>query len=177
MVANDSIALSPFAECIILSTIWSRIQGHQQQCLMEQAYGMPMVEFWDRHLQLENFVTQRVKLYQTNSTLISVHTDPDRLFANLIAQAAVLPLCKVTESMTALDSLEYTDNNIIDQYKQRSLAAAHEIARLSKSLCQLSFFKAGTPYPKSPLRFVVEFLIYSCLAHPSLYIHRPLCRL
>ncbi|KUL92077.1 hypothetical protein ZTR_02615 [Talaromyces verruculosus] len=95
MVANNSIALLPFAECIILSTIWGRIQAHQQQCLMEQAYGIPMVEFWDRHLQLENLVTQRVKLYQTNSTLISVHTDPDRLFTNLIAQAAVLSLCKI----------------------------------------------------------------------------------
>lgn len=61
----------------------------------------------------------------------------------MITQTAVLYLCKVIKKNTALDGLDWPDNNILGQYKQRSLAAAQDIAKLSRFFCQQSFFQVG----------------------------------
>ena len=138
MAANDFIILSPFTECIIFSTLWGRSICYQQKSTVEQVYGNAITDFWDRYLRLDNIVTQRVQLLLRNHPPASVRVDSMLLFTSMIAQATVLSLCKVTESTL-------WNADVVTEYQRKSVAAAQEIAKLSKYLRQLSYFKASLP--------------------------------
>jgi hypothetical protein len=131
-------SLSPFTESIILATICGRALSHRQQTSVERSYSNVPQHFWGRHEWLDEMLRTRVKtLIQHDPTAVQ-HSDPLLLFTNMVAQANVLYLCKVMDSMS-WESTEYWKASV--DFKQRALLAAKEIVVLSRSLARLSYFK------------------------------------
>jgi hypothetical protein len=79
---------------------------------------------------------QPFQLYPVVSEVI----DPIPLFAIMVAQIAVIYLCKIMESLTWEVEEHYA---IVIEYQKRALWAARERARLSKAPGQHSYFKAS----------------------------------
>ena len=138
MEATNDDPMSPFAECIVFAAIWGRVLCHQQLYVAEQASGKSATEFWSRHFWLDNLLTKRIQLHQQSYPAPSIWVEPMLLFTSMTAQAVILSLCKVVESATC-KTRPYRD--IVAQYRQKSSAAAQEIAMLSKNLSQLNCFK------------------------------------
>ena len=69
----------------------------------------------------------------------SQHVDPMLLFTSMMAQTTVLYLYKTMERVALA-----TDENrtVMMEYERCSLMAAQEIVNLTKTLTQLSYFKA-----------------------------------
>lgn len=155
--SDDTTSMPPFTECIVFAAIWGRVLCHQQMYVAEQASGKSISEFWNRHFWLDSLLTQRIQLHQqTYPAPCTTWIEPMLLFTSMIAQAIVLSLCKVVESVpVSWQARMYRD--IAAQYRQKSSAAAREMAALSKNLSQLSCFKVCR--------------IFLCLSCISLLMH------
>ncbi|KAL9083512.1 MAG: hypothetical protein Q9165_008493 [Trypethelium subeluteriae] len=127
---------SPFNESIICSAIYMRSTLHKQQTLIG-ADSNPQA-FWARHDKLDAAIRSRADAHHRFGAR-SPQSDPSLLFAFMTLHMTVLSLCHVTESVAWKDT-KYQDA-VLD-YQQRALSAAIAILNYSKSLAQLSCFKA-----------------------------------
>jgi hypothetical protein len=135
----DPKHLSSFAECIILATIYGRAIGHRHQSAVEHVYSIDSTQdFWSRHQWLDTILTTRIQVLSMNHRSTAQHVDSMLLFINMVAQAILLYLCEIIENVS--DKMNEFQNLIIE-FKQRSLAAAGELVNLTKVLSHLSCFK------------------------------------
>ena len=132
-------AMSPFTECIILATISGRALLHQHQSLVENIYANQSQDFWDRHEWISAILTKRMQILSLKYPHASQHADPMLLFTSMVAQATVLYLYKVMEGVTPATA---KNRALMMEYERCSFVAAQEIVYLTKTLAQLSCFKA-----------------------------------
>lgn len=139
ITADDQSAMSPFTECIILVTISGRALSHQHQSSVENIYVNVSQDFWDRHQWINATLTQRMQMLLLKYPPASQHVDPMLLFMSMMAQSTVLYLHKIMECVTPL-----TDENraVMMESERCSFMAAQEMVSLTKTLPQLSYFKA-----------------------------------
>ena len=140
ITADDQCTMSsPFAECIIFATIIGRALCHRHQSLVENIYASVCQDFWQRHQWISTTLLQRMQNLSNNYAPASQQTDPMLLFTNMVAQTTVLYLYNTMRSVTP----GTTDNRtVLAEYQRCSLAAAHEMVTLTKTLARLGCFKA-----------------------------------
>ncbi len=173
ITANDQSAMSPFTECIILATISGRALSHRHRSLVENIYVNVSQDFWDRHQWIDAILTQRIQILSLKYPPASQHVDPMLLFTSMVAQTTVLYLYKIMECVTPATE----ENRAVKmEYGRCSLMAAQEIVNLTKTLAQLSCFKARPlillpcrvlylqtkqvhPFTPIPLSLCAEFFI------------------
>lgn len=128
--------LSPFNASIVLFTISGRCLSHQQQCVVERAYGDMAQDFLARHQWLDGILTDKTKMMLTGCS-----GDPDEpaepmlLFTDMAAQATALVLSK------AMQSVPRNHQAVVTEYEQRAIQAARNISQFSERLAEFSYFK------------------------------------
>lgn len=145
IASNDHTLFSPLAECAILATICGRAMSHAQVSNVERAYGNASLDFWLRHEWLDNMLNKRLETLTSHYPVVSAVADSMLLFAFLVAQTAIIYLADVIESLAPEQRCQ---PNVIE-YQKRAVAAAREIARLSKAHEHIGFFKVrlvSTPH-------------------------------
>ncbi|KAK0746899.1 fungal-specific transcription factor domain-containing protein [Schizothecium vesticola] len=138
IASNDHTLFSPLAECAILATICGRAMSHAQVSNVERAYGNASLDFWLRHEWLDSMLNKRLETLSSHYPVVSAVADSMLLFAFLVAQTAVIYLADVIESLAP----EQRCQPNVSEYRNRAVAAAREIARLSKAHEHIGFFKA-----------------------------------
>ncbi|KAJ5999869.1 hypothetical protein N7481_000278 [Penicillium waksmanii] len=126
-----------FTELIVFVTIGARCLSHKQQAVVEPVYGNGAQDFWNRHHWLHSLLTQRIRRVSRIPTLSSLTTDPMRLFANMVAQTALIYLYRVM-NLSPSDRLK---EQTMPGYEEEARAAAKEIVSLTKFVDELSIFK------------------------------------
>ncbi|QKX55293.1 uncharacterized protein TRUGW13939_02385 [Talaromyces rugulosus] len=129
---------SSFSECIILATICGRSLSHQHLSMVDGMYGTNPQEFWSRHEWIDTALSTRISILSLTYPFQLEHMDPMLLFTKMIAQATILCMQKIIESI-AWDREEYA--GLLLEYEQRARLAAKEIVELAKALTHLSYFK------------------------------------
>lgn len=150
IASTDNIYFSPLAECAILVTICSRAQSHKQASKVEQALGTASQDFWVRHDWLHCMLRQRMDSFMLNHPSSSIIEDPTLLFTFMGFQATMIFLCKIMEFLGPLEQFEAARRD----YQDRALTAAKEIARCSRELDQIGYFKVS----------YISFGNHSCLS-------------
>ncbi|THC89035.1 hypothetical protein EYZ11_011520 [Aspergillus tanneri] len=133
MAGDDDVQkVSPFGACIVLMTISGRCLSHQQQCIVERAYGGIPQDFLTRHQWLESIVTSKGKtmLDCVSDDLDGELTDPMLLFTNMAAQATTLLLGRTMQSAL------YNYESLISGFEERAMEAAQKILHLCQRLGQ-----------------------------------------
>ncbi|KXX73818.1 Transcriptional activator protein acu-15 [Madurella mycetomatis] len=148
---DDMEPVSPFSACIVLTTVSGRCLSHQQQCVVEQAYGNTPQDFLNRHRWLESMIASKTKTMLASSSNdaddADEAADPMLLFANMAAQATTLLLGK------AMQSFLWNYEDLITEYEQRANEAARKLCSLSQKLAEFGYFKVSIRYcvtPKDP---------------------------
>ncbi|KAJ9483999.1 hypothetical protein VN97_g9391 [Penicillium thymicola] len=123
--------LPPFAETIVLITLcWHSV------AFQRAAYGDKTSptdgDAWKRHTRLYQMVQQRLMLVSLPPSSPELH-DPMRLFANMLANAAVIWFYNIMETL----QVEIGEEIILVAFY-----SACEIVGLAKPLTRSSFFKA-----------------------------------
>ena len=137
IASTDNIYFSPLAECAILVTICGRAQFHKQASTVEKALGTASQDFWVRHDWLHSMLTKRMDGFMLNHPASSILEDPTLLFTFMGFQAAMIYLCKIMELLEPSEQLEPARRN----YQDRALVAAKEIARCTRELGHIGYFK------------------------------------
>ncbi|CRG91749.1 putative transcriptional regulatory protein C777,02 [Talaromyces islandicus] len=156
-LAGSEFNLAPqssFSECIILATLCGRSLSHQHLSMVDGIYGTNPQEFWGRHEWIDAALSTRISILSLTYPFQLEHMDPMLLFTKMIAQATILCMQKIIESI-AWDSDDYA--GLILEYEQRARLAAKEIVELAKALTHLSYFKVH-PFTPIPLCICAEFL-------------------
>ncbi len=141
--------LSPWVECIVFSTLWGRALAHQQQSKQERLHRPVAAAFCDRQVWLDELLTRRMQLFQRRYPPGTVRVDSMLLFTGLVAQAAVLSLCKAISDVppTVTECA-----GLASDYRPRAPAAANNMVRLMSDLAHFSSFKVSrsfeTPFPR-----------------------------
>ncbi|KAJ5592332.1 hypothetical protein N7537_009236 [Penicillium hordei] len=140
--------LPPFAETIVLITLcWHSVT------FQHAGYGDKTSptngDAWKSHTWLYQIVQQRLILVSLPPSSPELH-DPMRLFTNMLANAAVIWLYNIMETL----QVEVDEDIILVP-----LYSAYEIVGLAKPLTRSSFFKVRPP--TSPSRkLTVTFVFY-----------------
>lgn len=145
MAGDDDLhKVSPFSACIIVMTISGRCLAHQQQCVVERAYGGMPQDFLTRHQWLEGILTSKGKTIVdcVSDELGDEPTDPMLLFTNMAAQATTLLLGRTMQSSSLCDY-----ENLISGFEQRASEAAQKILHLCHGLDECGYFKVFRTWP------------------------------
>lgn len=136
--ATDQSSISPWVECIIMSTILGRALSHRHQAAVANTCLSFSWDFWDRHQSIDTILTQRIHILTQKYPSTSQHVDPMLLFTKMLGHITVLHLDK-----TMRDILCDTDGELSlrMEYKSSALRAAQTIIDLTRLLAQLSYFK------------------------------------
>ncbi|KAH8692012.1 fungal-specific transcription factor domain-containing protein [Talaromyces proteolyticus] len=156
-LAGSDFNLTPqssFSECILLATICGRTLSHRHLSMVDGLYGTNPQEFWSRHEWIDTALSTRISMLSLTYPFQLEHMDPMLLFTKMIAQATILSMQKIIESVT-WDSDEYS--NLVLEYEQRARLASKEIVELARALTHLSYFKVH-PFTPIPLCICAEFL-------------------
>lgn len=107
---------------------------------------------------------KRIEILSLRCASATEVVDPLLLFTYMMAQTTVLYLCKLVKSVTWETD---KSNPIVQEYEQRSLAAAQEIVNLTHTLKQFNFLKVGS------LSFLSSILLFkqASLIYPGPSIH------
>lgn len=134
----------PFAESVIIATLVNRAHMHAQQSKLELVYSRATSQVWNRHFWIEEALRARCLVLDLHNA-DDMH-DADGLllsFAKMAAQCVMLYLCKVLEAKAFITP---DDKEAVNQVKERTAQAAHELAMLSIHLQHSSAFKVcGSP--------------------------------
>ncbi|KAJ5764572.1 hypothetical protein N7533_003253 [Penicillium manginii] len=138
MAGEDDVRnISPFSACIVLITISGRCLSHQQQCIVENAYGGIPQDFLTRHQWLETILMSKGKMMFdfVSADLDEELADPMLLFTNMAAQATTLLLGRTMQS--TLCNYE----SLISGFEERAMKAAEKISHLCQGLEEYGHFK------------------------------------
>ncbi|KAI1134066.1 fungal-specific transcription factor domain-containing protein [Hypoxylon sp. FL0543] len=137
---------SPFAECIILATLYGRCMAHRRLSLASSLSGNEPHEFWTRHEWLATVLEKRTQiLIQTSATSSTLDDwDPMLAFSHMLARSAIIYLSMTTE-IKPWQSVEH--QMTASAYEERAYQAARDMAHLVTAMPRLSCFKVMTPSP------------------------------
>ncbi|KAL2017950.1 hypothetical protein VTK56DRAFT_1482 [Thermocarpiscus australiensis] len=162
---SSALPLSPWVECIVFSTLWGRTLAHQQQSKQECLHRPVAAAFCERQVWLDELLTRRMQVFQQRYPPGTVRVDSMLLFTSMIAQAAVLSLCKaisdVPPTVTECAALA-------SDFRQRAPAAVKDMVRLMSDLAHFSSFKIH-PFTPIPLRLCRLSLLAVVGDDPSLH--------
>jgi hypothetical protein len=129
---------SPFAECVIMVTLYGRSLSHYQISKVEHLNGNGTASFWLKHEWIDSSLAIRLENLQRYSTL-SILADPMLVFAFMVGHSSVLHLCK------SVDLLADTKENQakVFEYQARAISAAQAISHLAKASTAISYFKVS----------------------------------
>ncbi|EAU36719.1 predicted protein [Aspergillus terreus NIH2624] len=153
MAGDDDLQIvSPFSACIVVMTISGRCLSHQQQCMVERAYGGMPQDFITRHQWLEGILMSKGKAIVDciSNDLDDELTDPMLLFTNMAAHATTLLLGMTMQ--TGLCNYE----SLISGFEERATEAAQKILHLCQRLNECGYFKVH-PFTPIPLVFCAEW--------------------
>lgn len=125
-----------------MATICGRSLFHGQQYNIRRAYGDAAPDWTDQHRWLDDILTTRLQILSQHYPSPTDSYDPMLLFANIMAQATVIYLCKGMQS-AAWPADRGTDAAM--EYQQRALDAAEKLVDLARALTEFHFFKASPP--------------------------------
>ncbi|KAL5002543.1 hypothetical protein BDV10DRAFT_202141 [Aspergillus recurvatus] len=160
MAQAGSSTLSPFAECIIMTTLHGRCMTHRRfyansnsaASEFEVESGSTTRDFCVRQNWLSNAVDRRIQMLQQLSPPL-VDSDPMLLFTQMLGYRATVHLSNTVQQV----SWRALTGSPIDQqllgpgatmslsaaaYHQKAIHAAGEIVRLAEAVPSLSPFKA-----------------------------------
>lgn len=136
----DQSGLSPFTESIILATLFRQVIAHRQQSATNDIRSNNLQDFWNRHNQLVEMLKSRADALTHNYATSRQYSCPMLLFTSMLAQAIVIFLCNILESVHCETDESY---NTVAAFRHRSLSAARGIFNLSRSIAPLSFLKVS----------------------------------
>ncbi|KAL4997564.1 fungal-specific transcription factor domain-containing protein [Aspergillus recurvatus] len=131
--------LCPFAECIVLVTIYSRCVIHRGLAMATMSCTAEAKGFWARHTWLATVVERRLQLLMESPSTASALIDPLLAFTHVLAHSIIIHL-SVTSRLNPWQKMEYQLMEV--EYEQRAFRASDELVRLAKATPQLSCFKA-----------------------------------
>ena len=132
---------SPFNSCIVLVTISGRCLSHQQQCIVERAYGNMPQDFLSRHQWLESLLAEKIEIMLASGDVDDEPANPLLLFTSMAAQATTLLLAK------AIQSVPWSHQDYGGGYEPRVIEAAQKVSQLSQRLAEFSYFKVSFADP------------------------------
>lgn len=135
---TDQSSISPWTECIIMTTILGRALSHRHQTAVANTCVSPSWDFWDRHQLINGVLTERIDVMALKYSSTSQYVDSMILFSMMLAQTTILHMEKTMRDMLCDTDEELT---IRMEYKSSALAAAQKLVDLTKPLAQLSSFK------------------------------------
>jgi hypothetical protein len=166
--------LSPWVECIVFSALWGRALEHQQRSKQEHIHRPVAAPFRERQIWLDELLTRRMQLFQQRYPPSTVRVDSMLLFTSLVAQAAVLSLCKAISDVPPSVA---ECARLVSEHRQRAPVAAKDMVRLMSDLGHFSSFKVNpsfeTLFPRH-IGMIVPFYYLSRL--PRMNYVSPLTR-
>lgn len=138
LLQSDTKVPSTFTDSIQLVAICGQLLSHQQQGVVEHTHGLISLEFWDRQQQLDARLEQALKGMSLDDPYTLIFQDPMAYFTALAAQASALMLFK--SSRTAPWGMK-DSSDVALKCEKKAMAAAQQMALLSKALIELSYFK------------------------------------
>ncbi|KAJ5140774.1 hypothetical protein N7448_004182 [Penicillium atrosanguineum] len=170
--SGRSATITPFAECILLATLYGRCMSHRRSAssAVLSRGGCEPREFWARHESLAAAVEKRrqsiAQSFRSSTgnddrnaatapaPTSNLDLDPMLTFSYILAQSAIIYLSTTTE--TAMwQSVEHQLMALT--YEQRAFQAAAELVRLAKLIPRIGRFKVH-PFVPSALSRAVDFL-------------------
>ncbi|OTA55426.1 hypothetical protein K449DRAFT_468858 [Hypoxylon sp. EC38] len=90
---------SPFAECIILATLYGRCMVHRRLSLASSFSGNDPHEFWTRHEWLATVLEKQTRILIQTSAITSTldNRDPMLAFSHMLGRSAIIYLSITTE--------------------------------------------------------------------------------
>jgi hypothetical protein len=144
---GDLNQISPWVECIVVTTVFGRASSHRNQAVVEDIYTKPSADFWKRHQEINAILARTMQSMVIKYPGTSQYVDPMLLFTQMLAKTTVLYLYKTLENAM----FETEEELMIHmEYKTLALLTAQELIDLTKTLAQLSFFKVSR-YSNKPL--------------------------
>lgn len=148
-------AITPFAECILLATLYGRCMSHRRLSIAAALSnpGSEPHEFWARHESLAAAVEKRRLSIAHNfrspsggdrnatAALVPISNldlDPMLTFTYILAESAVIYLSMATET-SMWKTVEHQLMALT--YEQRAFQATAELVRLAKVIPRLGRFK------------------------------------
>ncbi|KAK0717836.1 hypothetical protein B0T26DRAFT_776826 [Lasiosphaeria miniovina] len=140
MGARSQSTLSPLAECSILVTICENALSHHEQSMIESTFGsMPSdAQFWLRHDWLSCMLSKSLESLDVNYPGMAGVTDPLLLFTSMMAHSVVIYLCQIMEA----SGMQSHYSPTVDEFQNRAMIAAREIARFARAHEHIGYFKA-----------------------------------
>jgi hypothetical protein len=130
--------LSPWVECIVFSALWGRALEHQQRSKQEHLHRPVAAAFRERQVWLDELLTRRMQFFHQRYPPGTVRVDSMLLFTSLVAQAAVLSLCKAISDVPPSVA---ECAGLVSEHRQRAPVAAKDMVRLMSDLAHFSSFK------------------------------------
>ncbi|KAI1098446.1 fungal-specific transcription factor domain-containing protein [Jackrogersella minutella] len=148
---------SPFAECIVLATLYGRCMAHRRLALSSSLPGNEPREFWIRHEWLATVLEKRTQILVQSSPTTSTLDDRDPMLAfdQMLARSAIIYLSLTTE-VKPWQNVKH--QMTASTYEERAYQAATDMAHLVKSMPRLSCFKAH-PFLPNALSDAATFLM------------------
>ena len=140
LASNDSSNLSPFAECMVLATLYGHCTSHRRESLItlrDQA-GQDSNDFWSRHEWLANSLENRIQQLEKGSRHSMVDLDPMVNFTHMVAHSTMIHLYG-TARMCPWHTLNY--QSIASAYEERAHIASMELIQLSYAVGCFSSLK------------------------------------
>ncbi|KAI1412492.1 fungal-specific transcription factor domain-containing protein [Hypoxylon sp. FL1857] len=148
---------SPFAECIILATLYGRCMAHRRLSLASSLSGNEPHEFWTRHEWLSAVLDKRTQVLVQASATTSTLDDHDPMlsFSHMLARSAIIYL-SITTEIKPWQSVKH--QMTASTYEERAYQAARDMAHLVAAMPRLSCFKAH-PFLPNALSDAAAFLM------------------
>ncbi|KAI1100351.1 fungal-specific transcription factor domain-containing protein [Jackrogersella minutella] len=138
-IAGGQSTLSPFAECVVLLTLGERCMTQRPRGFAETIYGNDPLDLWARYEWLDNVLGKRRRRLALSLPSTSALNNPMLVFTHLVSATIVIHLMETLRNRT----WSPTQHRVTGEaYEERATHAAREIVLLSKSVAQLSCFKA-----------------------------------
>ncbi|KAJ5719768.1 fungal-specific transcription factor domain-containing protein [Penicillium malachiteum] len=155
-LSQKGAPLSPFAECIILSTLHGRCMVHRRFFSTKQQTGnMDGNDFWTHRKLLIAALEDRMQIL---STTLPIHADsgPLVLLAHTLVHSAIIKLANTADpAASCWRTLE--QSGTLTAYDRRAAASAREMVLLAKQMPSFSCFK-GHPFLPDPLACAANYL-------------------
>lgn len=150
------VVKSPLNECIMLIATCARTLVHVQQHSTHLVYTRAECDHLDLQNWLDNVLSVRLQTLAQDYPSATNSSDPTLLFANCLAQASIIYLCR---EIHAIDWPSGGGRGIrwMTEYQQRALNAVERSLDLARSLTDFPLFKIS-PFMPIPLFLCAEFL-------------------
>ncbi|KAK1516873.1 all development altered-6 [Colletotrichum costaricense] len=136
----------PFLEFILSISMSEQIQVHKNRSRIGHESGTSPAQFSERHMFVDSVLTRQI--FRLQGLSVSHRAGSMTLLTRIVAQVASLSLLEVAATMPDTTA-EY--HHLVDGCEERAVAAAREIARLSRIL--LSDFNICQIHPFTPAPF------------------------